>query len=109
MTPKFKTGFRVSILPRVNKNLGHWENSSIGCDAIINASNLDEDYGYEQPTNEYDKSAACYDIIILEKDGTMYGLRWFEENALELICTNDEKGKKIIDAFNRGIRNYDRA
>ena len=91
--PKFKPGFRVEILSRRrNGQRANWENTAVGTEAIIESVCVDTAGCY----SDYATSGALYKIFILHKNREPRSLHWFEEENLELICKNEEKGLKIL-------------
>ena len=92
MEQKFKRGFRVEILSRQIR--GESENTTVGCDAIIEYSSIEKND--ERIDESYHRDEPCYHLLILQRDGSVRSLHWFEEKYLELVCRNEEKGKAIL-------------
>lgn len=103
MEQKLQKGFRVEILSRnTDQTRGErWENNSVGSEAIIEFSSLEQKSDWRRGDNDYDQTAPAYSILILNKDGTVRSLKWFEEKYLELICRNVEKGLAILKQHGR--------
>ena len=99
MEQKFKRGFRVEILSR--QISGEWENTGVGCEAIIEYSSIEKNGERERVDESYRREGPCYRILILHNDGSVRSLHWFEEKFLELICRNEEKGKAILAKHGR--------
>ena len=78
--------------------LGGWKNPHIGCEAIVEFSSV------ERGTHDMTlRTVICadkpwYQLLIIEDEilGNFSSQGWFEEDSLELICSNDEKGKNIL-------------
>lgn len=76
-----------------------WENSSVGCEAIIESSakypsQKDPDY----------EPGHLYHILILKKNGEVCSLHWFEEKYLELVCCNENKGLAVLEQHKSALR-----
>ena len=99
MEQKFKRGFRVEILPRGIK--GQWENTGIGCEAIIEYSSIEKNGERESVDGEYRQQEPCYRILIFHNNDDVRSTHWFEEKYLELVCCNEEKGKAILTKHDR--------
>ena len=95
--PKFQTGFRVTILPRVSE-IGGWKNHHIGKEAIIGFSNF-EKYNKLSFDGVYDVSQPCYSLLIFGKNDQPFQLDWYEENSLELMCSNVAKGQALLKVY----------
>ena len=101
--PKFENGFRITILPRVEKKSG-WQNNYIGLEAIIEFSDSDAHRTDNPDPGDYDVSQACYSLLVIGDKDKFFRLRWYEENSLELMCQNAEKGKKLIEKYKEANR-----
>ena len=100
--PKFKVGQLVLILSRgefAARNGGNyvygWDNSGAGQYAIIHGS-----HQHDAGQHVSYKPGWLYSLIILENGEDYYaGSREcssYEEEFLELYCSNEEKGKEFI-------------
>ena len=100
MTQKFQRGFRVEILSRRIKYPHCWENNSVGFEAIIDYSNI------ENPSEDHvGNKAPFYSLLIIYADGyTCQTGGWFEEEFLELVCSNAKKGIKLLNEFRKNGR-----
>ena len=95
---KFKRGQTVTILSRrTPEDPSCWENCHLGNRAIIEFSNVEARIikpGLGQ------RDVIAYSLYLLHDDnpGLDYSTSWFEQKFLELYCSNEERGKKIIDS-----------
>jgi hypothetical protein len=85
---KFKRGQTVKILSRLPDNTD-WENSNVRGNGVIEFYDSN-DFGDYVDTN-------LYGLVLLNCDGTfLRRCNYFEEKFLELYCSNEERGLKII-------------
>jgi hypothetical protein len=95
--PKFKRGQTVVILSR--GIFPDWENTNVGGFGIIERHvpfDEIEDCGDYNTDTEH-----LYSLWLMFDDGDGDGndnrsCRWFEEKYLELYCSNEERGLKIL-------------
>lgn len=92
MTPKFKRGFRVEIKSKLDDSCIGYEvpdNYGVGYEAIIISHN-------PHPEQAGIIINPTYEILILFSDDYAQRAYWYKENDLKLICSNEEKGEKIL-------------
>ena len=109
MEQKLKRGYRVEILSRnpPNGNIGEyysWDNGRVGCEAIVQFSNIEHisrcDVEHMRLWN-CDMSHPFYYLLIINPLDTYTSAGWYEEKFLGIICSNEQKGEKIIAEFMR--------
>lgn len=94
--PKFKRGYTVLIQSRTGDHPNQWENTNVGGYGIIESIKWgDVSSGY--PSSEYN-SGHLYSLWLLFNDGRREDRSccWFEEKYLELYCSNEKRGLKIL-------------
>jgi len=91
MAHKFKVGQTVTILSR--KKEGNWENTNAGGSGIVERTHT-QDHGYAD-TNLYSLWLVFDDGIT--KSRSCY---WYEEKYLQMECSNEERGLKILNKRN---------
>lgn len=99
MTPqKYPRGTRVEILSRRDtpERQKVWENSYVGCEAIILSVQDWEDNGY----GDVDLNAPGYELLIFDRGGVDPSTcATFEERFLRLECSNIAKGEALIEKY----------
>jgi len=91
--PKFKRGQTVTILSRNPLDNNRWENNNVGGNAIIERAS---DSSTESYGEDYE-SEIVYSLWLLFENGKRNRIcSWFEEKYLELYCSNEERGLKIL-------------
>lgn len=89
--PKFKRGQTVLILPRNLEGNMSWENTNVGGYAII------ESFFDKTAPMDYEDTH-LYSLWLLFDDGTpSRSCHWFEEKYLQIECSNEQRGIKILD------------
>ena len=97
MEEKYPRGTRVEILSRFSDSHdAKWENTSYGSEAIIEHSSLNVDAGEIMPRIDRDETAPLYYIAIIRKNKILSRSWWYEEKYLQIVCTNLEKGLRIL-------------
>lgn len=95
MEPKFKCGYRVEILSRKEGRPDEWENANLGKEAII----IKSDTHVENLGLNINTTKPFYKLLILDEDDRAHADWWYEEDFLQLICSNEEKGIKILERY----------
>ena len=97
---KFNRGHRVLICSRYTNPNNSWENKHIGDEAIIEYSNLEKSFSSSEVYCSI-PALIKYRLYIMPLNKNSFTLHWYEEEFLELICSNEEKGKTILMKNNR--------
>ena len=92
MTQKFQRGFGVEILSRRTNHPRTWENQYVYEEAIIDYWEI----GINGTSTRY-----FYGLLILRNGKIPRTISGYEEKFLKLICSNAEKGIKILDDYYR--------
>ena len=92
---KYARGMRVSMDTVFTSG-----EESNGCDAIIIESFFESSEVMALDGRHY------YKIMALTTDKILYVSQWYSENGLTLVCSNTNKGNKIIDAYTKGARSF---
>jgi len=95
--PKFKRGQTVSILPRntegVRRGDDDWENSNVGGLGVVTKVIKEIDHVFDNY-----ESGHLYELWLIFEDETTNRLCYcFEERYLELYCSNEIRGLKILE------------
>lgn len=91
MEQKFKRGYRVLILSRLNEQPA--ENFGAGEEAIVEYSNEERPATFDE---HWANGFPFYSLLILFPNKPPMSIAWYEEQYLELICCNETKGEKIL-------------
>ena len=97
--PKFKRGQTVRILSRGELANGSWENTNVGGNGIVTRiSHRSQEGSYGMDSYE---DGFIYSLWLLF-DGVKENriCSWFEEKYIELYCSNEERGLKILKEEN---------
>lgn len=87
--PKFKRGHTVKILSRRAKS-DKWENTNVDGEGIV------EEFKYAESNVDYLHPNLYKLWVMYDNPKNRLSIKWFEENFLEMVCSNETRGEKIL-------------
>ena len=91
---QFKRGQTVKILSRNDSSAGGWENTNVGGHGIVINSKKNKNNNSDYRDDNLYSLWVLFDDQNERRKNRM--IKWFEEKFLELYCSNEERGLKIL-------------
>lgn len=101
--PKFKIGQTVKVLSRLTNRVNDWENIHNDWENIhVNNEAIIKSFSAEGGIGRFHQYKR-YSLWLLHDDARLNrSCSWFEEIYLELVCSNEKRGLKILKEQDNG-------